>query len=821
MATGNDRVLVRNSAARNRAAKAKVFLCVILLSAGASFGWTPTVPDTILLPDSLGPLRPGYHLAFGSSTNNIYVASESSDIMVVDGETFQRIKRIYTGTPVGGALLVSQHNKLYCSYPQQGRIGVIDCATNDMVGSIQVGTRPTLLCYSSVSDKLYCGDTIDRTVSVIDCAADTVCRVISVGRSLSAMVYDPTSDKVYAATRDALLAISCSADSVVASIDEIKSSRGLCVHKRRRKLYVVGRAVESPDSMYVLSTQSDSMIAEMPCGWDLVPRLACNEATDRLYLAVRDGEYLYEFDCAGDTYVRYGYTPGYQGNAIACDTVHNRLFHLSKYNLLVLDCVTLNAVAKIAVEGDWPQASVLELDPARYRVVYAGWSGSYGQGMLTVFDYKHDTTYAIGAVPLCGWTHAMYHNPATDRLYVSGGRSLGVIDEHTNRVVSRVFLPDGGRGMTYSRTSSKFYFQHGYGSFREKNGLGVMDGSNDSLLGTIGIGNGYASAFPCWSPDGNKIYCFAQADLRYYIAVIDCYTDSVVRTIDVYGLIRWFEYLGNGRILCNATTSLLLFDCTTDSILADSAITEPAYRAVHTGDGEKVYIIRPGRLDVRSSSSLSLLGTIAWAPGGIGSFLVYSDTTQKLYWFVRNDSALAIDATRDTVTARIATGYASLGMAWLDYTGKYLFFQTYADSSSSLRVYDSRTDSLLGVYAPLPSPLCITSNPDKGCIYVGRGDEILVYPDVPPGVEETSSAEVRVTNCGPTVVSGMLFLSGDRRPGTGDRAALLDIAGRVVMNLQPGANNVSHLGVGVYFVRSQPSAVSRLPSVVTKVVVAK
>jgi len=171
-------------------------LCLAAVLGLAAVVHAQPVPDTILLPDSLGPLRLGYRLAFGSSTENIYVASESSDILVVDGETFQRIKRINTGTPVGGALLVSQHNKLYCSYPQQGRIGVIDCATNSVVDSIQIGTRPTLLCYNSGSDKLYCGDTIDRTVTVIDCAADTVRKVISVGRSLTALAYDPTSNKV-------------------------------------------------------------------------------------------------------------------------------------------------------------------------------------------------------------------------------------------------------------------------------------------------------------------------------------------------------------------------------------------------------------------------------------------------------------------------------------------------------------------------------------------------------------------------------------------------------------------------------------------------
>ena len=672
MSIGSDRMLAQNSAARSRAAKAKVLLCAVMMGLGASIGWSlPVVPDTILLPDSLGPLRPPYHLAFGGSSWNIYVASESSDIIVVDGNTFQRIKRINTGTPVGGALLVSQHNRLYCSYPQQGRIGVIDCATNSLVRTIPVGTRPTLLCYSSGSDKLYCSDTIDFSVSVIDCATNAVVKVIPVGASPTVMAYEPTTDKVYAGTRDALLAISCSADSVVAGIDEIKSTTDLCIHKRRQKLYITRRYI---DTVYVVSTQIDSVVARM--WWGGAGILACNEATDRLY-GVCDEE-IAEFDCAGDTYIRSGYTTGYQGNAIACDTVRNRLFHLSAYNLIVLDCVTLDAVAKIAVEGNWPHGSVLELDPARYRVVYAGWSSSYGQGVLTVFDCKHDTTYAIGAVPLCGWTHAMYHNPAAGKLYASGGRSLGVIDEQTNRTVGRVFLPDGSEGMTYSRTSNKFYFQHSYRSFVDRNDLGVMDGSNDSLLGVIGIGNGYSSAFPCWCPDVNKIYCFARADLRYYIAVVDCYTDSVVRTMDVYGFVRWFEYLGNGRILCNATTSLILFDCTTDTILVDSAITEPAYRAVHTGDGEKVYIIRPGRLDVRSSSSLSLLGTIAWAPGGSGSFLVYSDTTQKLYWFVRDDSVLTIDTRGDTVVSCMETGVRD---ACLDGTGRYL-------GSSRIRVGD-------------------------------------------------------------------------------------------------------------------------------------
>jgi hypothetical protein len=51
------------------------------------------------------------------------------------------------------------------------------------------------------------------------------------------------------------------------------------------------------------------------------------------------------------------------------------------------------------------------------------------------------------------------------------------------------------------------------------------------------------------------------------------------------------------------------------------------------------------------------------------------------------------------------------------------------------------------------------------------------------------------------------------------RAELLDAAGQKVLDLHAGANDVSRLSPGVYFVRSEPSAASRRPSAVGKVIV--
>jgi DNA-binding beta-propeller fold protein YncE len=808
LSIGSDRLLARNSAARNRAEKAQILLSAVVLVFGVSFGWTPAVPDTIQLPDSLGPIRPPYHLAFGSSTDNIYVASESADIMVVDGSlagSFQRIKRISTGTPVGGALLVSQHNKLYCSFPEQGRIGIIDCATNSVVGSIPVGTRPTLLCYSSGSDKLYCGDTIDGTVSVIDCAVDVVLEAVPVGDGLAAMEYDRSTGKVYAGTQNAVRAISCSADSVVASIDAIKSARGFCVSQRRQKLYAAAHPYY--DTLYVVNTMTDSLVARIHVSSNShyeVPNLACNEPKDRLYAMTAGGfEELYEFDCVGDTLLSRRLVSDICTSLdLVYDSVGNRLYNLYRLDpagcyLCVFDCTTLDVIYRAGVTI---YADHLEMDPLRYRLMCTG--GYPEATSLSVLDYRSDSADASGAVPLCGWMRAMFHNPATDRLYYWWGIGIGgvgVIDEETNRLVGQAFLSRVTfSDLTYSRTSNKVYFARS-GSI----GLGVIDGSSDSLIKVLEIGPTFGGLYPCWCPDENEVYCYAKADPRQYIAVVDCNTDTVVREIDVYDRVEGIEYLGQSRMLCVQYEHLTLIDSRTDSVLVDTAVDGIlTYRAAHTGDGKKVYLLRNGfpsggPLEVLSSSSLSLLATIDWAYGEqYGGFPVYSDTTRKLYWFSA-DSVLAIDAISDTVVARMATLGVDPRCACLDHTGRYLFCACY---DGSLRVYDTQAGSLVGVRLLPFYPLSLVPSPERRSIYVGCHDVILVYSDAPLGTEESANDERRMVGPGASVVRGVLFLA--RGPST---SWLLDAMGRKVMDLRTGSNDVRGMPPGIYFIRAGES----------------
>jgi len=90
------------------------------------------------------------------------------------------------------------------------------------------------------------------------------------------------------------------------------------------------------------------------------------------------------------------------------------------------------------------------------------------------------------------------------------------------------------------------------------------------------------------------------------------------------------------------------------------------------------------------------------------------------------------------------------------------------------------------------------------------------------GTEESFKPQAASSKPEPTIVRRVLFLpeAASRKPPA---ASLLDVAGRKVIPLRPGANDVSRLAPGVYFVRSGPSAASRQSSAasIRKVIVTR
>jgi hypothetical protein len=83
-----------------------------------------------------------------------------------------------------------------------------------------------------------------------------------------------------------------------------------------------------------------------------------------------------------------------------------------------------------------------------------------------------------------------------------------------------------------------------------------------------------------------------------------------------------------------------------------------------------------------------------------------------------------------------------------------------------------------------------------GSVYVAHGVDVAGLSSEP------RDAGPRFSQSGPSIVRGVLVLGAvGSRQNTGYRAELLDISGRRVMDLRPGANDLSRLSSGVYFVR--------------------
>jgi len=150
-----------------------------------------------------------------------------------------------------------------------------------------------------------------------------------------------------------------------------------------------------------------------------------------------------------------------------------------------------------------------------------------------------------------------------------------------------------------------------------------------------------------------------------------------------------------------------------------------------------------------------------------------------------------------------------------------------AGTDSITWTYNWGTDSLIAgenfvCCVPLEDQAATSNNLGLGTPFAGNLEVYPVYRiGLAVGVEESPRPQAASFKLEPTIVRGVLFLPGDRRPETGDRAVLLDIAGRKVMRLKPGTNDVSRLCPGVYFVRGPEAVDGRPIACVRKVVLTK
>jgi hypothetical protein len=502
-----------------------------------------------------------------------------------------------------------------------------------------------------------------------------------------------------------------------------------------------------------------------------------------------------------------------------------------------------------------------------------------------VVDCSSDTVRA--AIPAQALSIAV--SSGNGMCYIGRGDSAAVLAVDTaGNVTGVVRVPavptHGVPALTYWYGRNELYGVTSLGDL-----VFIIDASTDTIAGTVS----YAAYLPrqmVHNPAGNKLYllCPSQDDLlvmdstfgtpkhilggsvstygrpvlnpalnRLYVAdggtlrVIDCNSDSLVQTHDLYGVSRslavFVPYLNKLYIFSTyagtSGDSMYVYDCFRDKLSSIFNVTDDVPCAVYDPRSNRVFFacdddpetdsvvktfdLVGGSLNGKMALNLDLgrlyytdqsprvlftIDVLADSVISIETLPGYVDTMflnrrlQKLY-LCGSTSTLVFDCARDTIVDTVAAGFSYSGL--MDDRNDKLYLKYGA-------VVDCRYDSVVTRLDSI-SPRSMAWDAIDNRVFQATTSRLYVYRDDPYGIA-SEPVEMREQRHA-TIIRGVLFLPkmGTVPSGTVPifGPSLLDISGRKVLDLVPGRNDVRALPAGVYFVRQAPSSRS------TKVVIQK
>jgi hypothetical protein len=419
--------------------------------------------------------------------------------------------------------------------------------------------------------------------------------------------------------------------------------------------------------------------------------------------------------------------------------------------------------------------------------------------------------------------------PELNKLCLLGMDEHDILDCSTYEVRARIQRPcsvPGYGAYSWNWRRKKLYMSSISGG--QEDSVAVIDMEGDSLLR--------------WLPQIGNAGVYVGSTDRYYrpldhigLVGVDCATDTVVSIIapPLSGYEFWrpsWDSVHNKlyvSIACwGGPTKVAVYDCTNDSLRAlidvparpnvmnFSYANHKGYYSVFDLDGS------PGVIDLTADT---LIKTFPFKAAPISNVVALDEKDNKAY-IIGNDtvqvSLYVIDCTRDSIIKKVALPEQQRGavdfLVYVPWSNRvYLTSRSggWTHHEIGMHVLDCDADSLivenllLGYWPPFD----FQTDPIRERVFaIGcETTSVHVLRDVEGGVvEETPDIAVQTVEPVPTVVRGVLVLDGlgtrselPERNSVMSRAALLDVGGRKVLDLKPGANDVSRLSPGVYFIR--------------------
>jgi DNA-binding beta-propeller fold protein YncE len=185
--------------------------------------------------------------------------------------------------------------------------------------------------------------------------------------------------------------------------------------------------------------------------------------------------------------------------------------------------------------------------------------------------------------------------------------------------------------------------------------------------------------------------------------------------------------------------------------------------------------------------------------------LFYNERRNKLYcangYYDNDETVTVIDCSSETPITTIDIRVSPSSLAY-DSAGDRLY--CLSTSSGYVAVVDCERDTMVKQIRVGPGPAAAVCATNFRRMYVANrnGSSLSVIRDTASSGIETQDDLVVRPKPAPTIIRGVLYLPPASSAEHGASSTLLDISGRKVMELKPGANDVRTLAPGVYFVRA-------------------
>jgi len=251
---------------------------------------------------------PGRYFALICSTNQAYAGSQLPEPSCVacdsiDGKAYvsfydsvamltkanQGVKKRIGLSSAGDLAWDPVSNCLFVACDEDDKVAVMDCHTDSIVGYITTDLEPFRLDLNMTGRRLFVTNDGSRTVSVIDVDSLRVIRTLPIPGGVRTSRYCYSGNKYY-----------CSSDDGVYVLDGTTGERltlvtgalhvWAMVPAEADGLVLAGYSVSTPpDSVYIISTLTDSIVGRRPLGGTSPFCMAWSPTTGLVYSANFDG----------------------------------------------------------------------------------------------------------------------------------------------------------------------------------------------------------------------------------------------------------------------------------------------------------------------------------------------------------------------------------------------------------------------------------------------------------------------------------------------------------------------------------------------------